>query len=318
MGVIGKTLGRLAFIAVGGLVLYVGLVIVNGTMSAVSARPNADPDQANQRAAQQLFVRGRKIFRFDTFGDEAFWGDTLQLHQAIAGEKNGGVGPGVSPKTALAVGLKVDADALPAKRRRRHQGGKVNLDDPATTLALLKLNAVVGVKGFFNQRRQRSTSIGITVRALPLDRRRLVRARHRQAARRLAEPRPQRRRDRRRSRPNLKPVADLLGVDAGDGQEGARELGARQVRRRAVHRRQGLPARRQARAATLIPPAFGLAGVNLTPTPGWGSVTYWNAFVANLEMHGQGTSSTRASTTRQQFPVAAQSRIRATCATGPT
>jgi hypothetical protein len=49
----------------------------------------------------------------ETFGSEAFWGDTLHLHKAIAGEKNGGVGPGVSPKTALSVGLKVDADALP-------------------------------------------------------------------------------------------------------------------------------------------------------------------------------------------------------------
>ena len=62
-----------------------GLVIANGTMSAVSAGPNADPDQANERAAQQLFKRGRQIFRFDTFGDEAFWGDALRLHEAIAG-----------------------------------------------------------------------------------------------------------------------------------------------------------------------------------------------------------------------------------------
>ena len=60
----------------------------------------------------KLLRDGRRIFRFDTFGDEAFWGDTLHLHQAIAGERFGGVGPGVSPATALAVGLKVDVDAL--------------------------------------------------------------------------------------------------------------------------------------------------------------------------------------------------------------
>ena len=88
MGLIGKALGRLAFIAAGGLVLYVGLVIANGTMSAVSAGPNAEPDQANRKAALQLFERGRRIFRFDTFGDEAFWGDTLRLHKAIAGERS--------------------------------------------------------------------------------------------------------------------------------------------------------------------------------------------------------------------------------------
>ncbi len=63
--------------------------------------------------AQSLFSEGKRIFRFDTFGDEAYWSDTLRLHQAIAGEKLGGVGGGVSPKTALAVGLKVDAEAIP-------------------------------------------------------------------------------------------------------------------------------------------------------------------------------------------------------------
>src|SRR5262245_871180 len=62
---------------------------------------------------QQLFEQGRNIFRNDTFGDQDFWGGTLQLHRAIEGAQHGGVGPGVSPATALAVGLKVDQDALP-------------------------------------------------------------------------------------------------------------------------------------------------------------------------------------------------------------
>src|SRR5215211_825116 len=64
-----------------------------------------DPIAAN---AQSMIEEGRQTFRYDTFGDEAFWGDTLQLHQAIQGARFGGVGPGVSPKAALAVGLKVD------------------------------------------------------------------------------------------------------------------------------------------------------------------------------------------------------------------
>src|SRR5712692_4539189 len=100
------------------------------------------------RSSQTMFEEGRKTFRADTFGSEGFWGDALRLHKAIAGEKNGGVGPGVSPKTALSVGLKVDADALPDALKKQLAAGKVNLDDPATTIALLKLNAVVGVTAF--------------------------------------------------------------------------------------------------------------------------------------------------------------------------
>ena len=73
----------------------------------------AGGDELIVTAAQSL-VNGRNTFRFDTFGDEAFWGDALKLHQAIAGAANGGVGAGVSPETALAVGLKVDAEAVPA------------------------------------------------------------------------------------------------------------------------------------------------------------------------------------------------------------
>ena len=107
-------------------------------------------DRAIDNYARQFVAQGRQIFRFDTFGDQSFWGDTLKLHQAIEGANLGGVGPGVSPATALAVGLKVDVDALPASLITALQQGQVNLNDPATTLALLKLNSVVGVTGFFN------------------------------------------------------------------------------------------------------------------------------------------------------------------------
>jgi hypothetical protein len=106
-------------------------------------------DHVKEFASAQI-DQGRRTFRFDTFGDEAFWGDTLQLHRAIEGRANGGVGEGVSPRTALAVGLKVDVDALPQDLRDALAAGQVDLDDPATTLALLELNAVVGLTGVFD------------------------------------------------------------------------------------------------------------------------------------------------------------------------
>ena len=117
-------------------------------------------DKQIDKHAQRAVAEGRQIFRYDTFGDEAFWGDTLKLHEAIKGAGLGGVGPGVSPRTALAVGLKVDADALPDKLISALKHGRVNLDDPAVTLELLRQSAVVGVTGFFDARRD-LRSIGI-------------------------------------------------------------------------------------------------------------------------------------------------------------
>jgi|GEM_PF-2301806 len=108
-------------------------------------------DSITGQSSARMLARGRRIFRHDTFGSEAFWGDKLRLHDAIKGEKNGGVGPGVSPVTALAVGLKVDVDSLSKATRDAIKQGKVDLNDPNTTLALLKEDAVVGVKGFFNR-----------------------------------------------------------------------------------------------------------------------------------------------------------------------
>src|SRR5438093_1853519 len=137
------------------VVIFVGLLFVFAAGAAfvqVSAE-NKSPTQTTSALllaaddpigdnARRMLEEGQKTFRFDTFGDEAFWGDQLQLHKAIAGEKNGGVGPGVSPKTALSVGLKVDMDSLPADLVAQVKANKVDLDHPATTLALLKLNAV--------------------------------------------------------------------------------------------------------------------------------------------------------------------------------
>jgi|GEM_PF-2874029 len=116
---------------------------------------------ATERFAVRMVQEGRQTFRQDTFGSEAFWGGELRLHEAIAGQANGGVGPGLSPANALSLGLKVDSDVLPAELLAQIQNGQVDLEDPASTLALLRSQAVVGVVGFFDESDQLQ-SVGIT------------------------------------------------------------------------------------------------------------------------------------------------------------
>ena len=152
-----------AVAAAGALAASLLVAATAGLPSAVAARSTFGNDSHGSGSGSPinaLVAEGKQTFRFDTFGDQAFWGDTLHLNQAIAGAANGGVGPGVSPKSALSVGLKVDVDALPGAVRLAIANGQVNLDDPAVTLTLLKLNSVVGVKGFFD-RNGRLNSVGI-------------------------------------------------------------------------------------------------------------------------------------------------------------
>jgi hypothetical protein len=139
--------GTLAGIVFLALMVFLGLTARESRSQ--SMKKEADQDATADNAVQ-LTAQGRQIFRFDTFGDQTLWGNTLKLHEAIEGSKLGGVGPGVSPKLALEVGLKIDVDALPNNLFEQLRHGLVNLDDPAVTVALLKLNAVVGVTGFFD------------------------------------------------------------------------------------------------------------------------------------------------------------------------
>src|SRR5262245_61989892 len=143
----------------GGIATWQSSVRADGKGPSAAPAPIAFDAQI-AASAEQMLAEGRETFRFDTFGDEAFWGDTLQLHSAIAGSANGGTGPGVSPSAALGVGLKVDVDALPPTVLDALQAGTLDLDDPANTVALLHLNSVVGVTGFFSKPGNQPTSLG--------------------------------------------------------------------------------------------------------------------------------------------------------------
>src|SRR5215216_1710599 len=146
-----------ANVRIGKLMLLIKVLVLAASLTlAVGYFPNRSRAQQKEKEydqqisdnAQRMMEQGKQIFRYDTFDSEDFWGGKLRLHEAIAGQKLGGAGNGVSPKTALALGLKVDAEALPADLVAQIKAGKVDLDDPATTVALLKLKAVVGVTGF--------------------------------------------------------------------------------------------------------------------------------------------------------------------------
>ena len=260
-------------------------------------------DVVIQNSSERMMKEGQQIFRFETFDDQTYWGDELRLHQAIEGAKFGGVGPGLSPKAALGVGLKVDVDALPASLIEQLKQGKVNLDDPAVTLALLKLNSVIGVTGFFNPDGSlKSVGIQCALCHSTVDDSLTQGIGHRLdgwANRDLNVG------DIISLAPNLQPFADLLGVDQATVRKvlqswGTGHFDAELALDGKAFRPDGKT------SAILIPPAFGLAGVNLHTWTGWGSVTYWNAIVANLEMHGKGTFFDPRLDNAAQFPVAAK------------
>ena len=260
-------------------------------------------DQLINMSAQNMVETGRDTFRHDPFGDEAYWGDTLKLHQALAGAANGVVGGGVDPKTALAVGLKVDVDALPKDLVDNLKAGKVNLSDPATTIALLQLDAVVGVKGFFDENKNLK-SIGITCAIChsTVDDSFTAGIGHR------LDGWPNR--DLNVGvivslAPNLQPVADRLHTNVTTVKAVLNSWGPGKYD--AELNEDGKALRPDGKsAATLLPAAFGLAGVNLHTYGGWGSVTHWNAYVANTQMRGKGTFYDPRLNDKAKYPLAVE------------
>jgi hypothetical protein len=264
-------------------------------------------DDAAAKQAQQYLADGKKIFRFDTFGSEEFWGGKLKLHRALAGEKLGGVGPGLSPKKALELGLKVDMEAVPKNVAAAIKAGKVDLNDPANAALLLKANAVVGVTGFFSRDGKTLNSVGVQCALchstvddafIPGIGRRLDGWPNRDldigAIIALA--------------PDLKSFTDMLQISEAGVKKAVTAWGPGKFD--AELNLDGKAFRPDGKtSATLNPAAFGLAGVNNhTWTGAWGTVTYWNAYVGNLEMHGKGVFYDPRLDNAEKYPVAARTR----------
>jgi hypothetical protein len=263
---------------------------------------STDPIEIN---FYELLDRGRATFRFETFGSEAYWGDRLKLHQAIAGEKYGGVGEGLTPRKALQLGLKVDFEAVPSALGDVLKGMSLSFDDVKNTHNLLKHDAVVGVKAFYEG--DRLVSVGITCAICHST----VDDNFAKGIGRRLDGWPNRDLDVgaiAALAPDLGPLAQQLGVDVATVKKvllswGPGKYDAELNIDGKAFRPDG------SSAATMLPAAFGLAGVNLHTYTGWGTVTYWNAYVANTQMHGQGTFFDTRLDAAEKFPLAARAKL---------
>jgi hypothetical protein len=230
------------------------------TVASMAACDDDDGPTGPEPLDPTLVAEGKTIFRFDTFGDETFWTDTLRLHEVIR--------TGVSPRTALSVGLKVDADTLPAQVKADLQAGRVNLDDPAVTVTLLKLGAVVGVIGQVDANNV-LTRVGITCAIC-----------HSTVDNSFA-PNIGRRLDGWPNR-DLNPGAIVALSPALTAAQKAvyNSWGAGKYDPRFNFDGKNQP--------VVIPPAFGLHEVRVELYTGDDTVSYWNAYVAITQMHGRG------------------------------
>jgi len=228
-------------------------------VTADSAQPGDDLSAAN-------LAEGQRVFRFETFGDEQFWTDTARMHEVVQ--------KAVSPETALSVGLKVDADAIPPDVAAAIKAGKVDLKDPATTVTLLKLNAVVGLKGTVSTVNGKDTllRLGITCALCHST------------------------------------VDNSFSKGIGHRQDGwpNRDLNVGAIialspaitpAQKTVYSSWG-PGKYDPRynfdgksTPLVLPPAYGLAAVKNETYTAEGPISYWNAYVAVTQMHGHGNFS---------------------------
>jgi hypothetical protein len=270
MGIAGKAGGLLAAVVMVGqrrrwrlrpLVIMTALALTG----ACDTNGSTGPDRLNPLDSAMV-AEGKEIFRFDTFGDEVYWTDTLRMHEVVENA--------VSPALALQVGLKVDVDALPQAVRQAIAAGQVDLNKPATTLALLKLNAVVGLRGQVESVNgtERLTRLGITCALC-----------HSTVDNSFA-PGIGRRLDGWPNRNlNVGAIVALSPAVPASLKSVLNSWGPGRYDPRINVDGQN--------TAILIPPAYGLRNVARETYTAEGPVSYWNAYVAVTQMHGQGSFS---------------------------
>jgi mono/diheme cytochrome c family protein len=242
-------------------IMLAGALVAFGILALVAACDNSTGISENDPG---VIARGKDIFRFDTFGDETFWTDTLRMHEVISSA--------VDPTTALSVGLKVDTDSLPPAVVQGIQNGSISLTSPATTVALLKLNAVVGVKGTVTtvNGQDQLTRVGITCAlchstvdnsfAQGIGKRLDGWANHDLNPGAIIA-----------LSPALTPAQKAVYNSWGKGKYDARFNFDGQS------------------APQVIPPAYGLKSVrSVTYTGDGNNLQYWNRYVAVTQMHGHG------------------------------
>ncbi len=245
-------------------------VLIVGSVSLLAASVGAiyaasHPSQSLDDVA--LVKVGQQVFRYDTFGDEIKWTDQLRMNQVISTQ--------VSPITALAVGLKVDVEALPEPVKQGIIDGTIDLNDPAVTVALLNLDAVVGLKGTVEKVNgvDTLTRVGTTCALC-----------HSTVDNSFA-PGIGHRRD---GWPNLdlNPGAIIALSPALSAAQKAQLNSWGPGKYDPRWNVDGLS------VPVVIPPAYGLAGVNRVVFTGDGpNLSYWNRYVAVTQMGGQGVFS---------------------------
>jgi hypothetical protein len=247
--------------------------------------------------ADEMLEKGRAVFRFETFGDESFWTDKLQLHKAIADKGAGGIGDGLSPKAALDAGLKVDIDVLPKFAKEAVASGKL-LNDVDFTLTLLKLNAVVGVVAKFDGNNLKSIGLTCALCHSTVDSNTGIGKRldgwpnqdlNVGAIISMA--------------PDLTLFTEALDTDVESLKKVLQSWGPGKFDAELNY--DGKAFRPDGKSgATIIPEAFGHVGHNNhTWTGGRGTVTYWNAYVANTQLMGEGIFYDPRLMDEKQYPV---------------
>ena len=241
-----------------GAALWLVLAVLAGCASRTAQEEPTGSGPSRDDMSPQTVAEGQRIFRFDTFGDEQFWTDTLRLHEVV--EKN------VDPTTALGVGLKVDADVLPPGILQQ-----VDLKSPATTVALLKMNAVVGVQAEIDANNHiRRLGITCALCHSTVDNSVMPGIGHRKDG-----------------WPNRDlNVGAIIALSP-----------ALTAAQKAVYSSWG-PGKYDPRfnidgknTPLVLPPAYGLAQVKNETYTAEGPISYWNAYVAVTQMHGHGNFS---------------------------